>query len=89
VVTARNRPTHPFLQHPASILGKLGVTSRRDLRGTETTMTDAPRNLRCSFCARSEHDVEELIAGSAGVYICNTCVDACNRILAAHRAKAG
>ncbi|MDQ6873217.1 MAG: hypothetical protein M3037_14635 [Gemmatimonadota bacterium] len=31
------------------------------------------RNLRCSFCGKSENDVEKLVAGP-NVYICNTCV---------------
>ncbi|MEE0944228.1 MAG: ATP-dependent Clp protease ATP-binding subunit ClpX [Clostridia bacterium] len=34
----------------------------------------------CSFCGKSEHDVERLITGS-GVYICNNCVTLCNQIM--------
>lgn len=35
----------------------------------------------CSFCRRDDHTVEKLIAGPA-VYICDRCVELCNRILA-------
>jgi hypothetical protein len=31
------------------------------------------RNLRCSFCGRSEHEVQKLVAGPS-VYICDACV---------------
>jgi len=45
-----------------------------------------PRNddtmaLRCSFCGRLENQVERLIAGEQGSYICNECVDLCMSIL--------
>jgi ATP-dependent protease Clp ATPase subunit len=29
--------------------------------------------LRCSFCSKSEHEIEKLVAGPH-VYICNDCV---------------
>ena len=34
----------------------------------------------CSFCGKSEHEVDKLITGS-GVYICNNCVALCNQII--------
>ena len=37
--------------------------------------------VRCSFCNRWQHDVDELIAGP-GVFICDECVDVCNDVLA-------
>jgi len=37
--------------------------------------------LRCSFCSKSQNDVNKLIAGPT-VYICNECVDVCNEIIA-------
>ena len=40
------------------------------------------RRLRCSFCSRSESEVEKLIAGPK-VHICESCVGICNRILEA------
>ena len=36
--------------------------------------------LRCSFCGKSEREVDKLIAGPA-VYICDGCIDLCNDIL--------
>jgi hypothetical protein len=36
--------------------------------------------LYCSFCRRDQDAVEKLIGGP-GVYICDACVGACNRIL--------
>jgi len=38
------------------------------------------RRLRCSFCGKPDSEVSRLIAGSK-VYICDVCVDSCNRIL--------
>ncbi|MBN1642224.1 MAG: ATP-dependent Clp protease ATP-binding subunit ClpX [Anaerolineae bacterium] len=37
---------------------------------------------RCSFCNRGSEETKKLIAGPAGVYICNECVELCNEILA-------
>lgn len=34
------------------------------------------KDLRCSFCGRSQNEVKRLIAGP-GVYICNECVEIC------------
>lgn len=36
---------------------------------------------RCSFCRRSHDEVDRLIAGPDGVFICNYCVDLCQHIL--------
>lgn len=36
--------------------------------------------VRCSFCGKSQDDVEKIIQGP-GVYICNECVDLCKRII--------
>ena len=48
--------------------------------------------LRCSFCSKTQDQVDTLIAnpaeGSGGVYICNECVEVCNAVLDEHqRAK--
>ncbi len=37
--------------------------------------------LYCSFCRRDSHTVRKLIGGP-GVYICDVCVELCNRVLA-------
>ena len=36
---------------------------------------------RCTFCEKVRAQVESLIAGPPGIYICNECVDICNSIL--------
>ncbi len=36
---------------------------------------------KCSFCRRSGEEVERLIAGPPGVYICNECIETCAEIL--------
>ena len=38
------------------------------------------RGLHCSFCGKSQKEVQRIIAGS-NVYICNECVSLCNLIL--------
>ncbi len=38
-------------------------------------------NHRCSFCGRSHDEVERLIAGPDGVFICNYCVELCYSLL--------
>ncbi|MDY6335285.1 MAG: ATP-dependent Clp protease ATP-binding subunit ClpX [Lachnospiraceae bacterium] len=36
---------------------------------------------RCSFCGRSENQVNKLISGPDGIYICDDCVNVCNQII--------
>ncbi len=36
---------------------------------------------RCSFCGRNHDEVERLIAGPDGVFICNYCVELCHNLL--------
>lgn len=38
-------------------------------------------SIRCSFCNKAQGQVRKLIAGPAGVYICDECVDICADIL--------
>ncbi len=38
----------------------------------------------CSFCGRSEHEVEFLIPSPTGAMICDNCIDACNQIIFDH-----
>ncbi|MCC5834594.1 MAG: ATP-dependent Clp protease ATP-binding subunit ClpX [Opitutales bacterium] len=35
----------------------------------------------CSFCGKSHNEVRKMIAGPAGVYICDSCVDVCKTII--------
>src|SRR5512146_504829 len=36
---------------------------------------------RCSFCGKSQDQVQRLIAGPGGVYICDECVELCREII--------
>ena len=40
-----------------------------------------PKTLHCSFCGKSQHQVEKLIAGPS-VFVCNECVALCSDIIA-------
>jgi hypothetical protein len=42
--------------------------------------TGSTEQLVCSFCGKSQQDVERLVAGP-DVYICDECVDVCNEII--------
>ncbi len=37
--------------------------------------------IHCSFCGKTQDQVNKLIAGTNGTYICDLCVDICNEIL--------
>ena len=43
-----------------------------------------PRNVRCSFCGKTQDSVKKIIAGP-GVYICDECVDLCTSIIEAEQ----
>src|SRR5712671_6849499 len=57
-------------------------TERRyEGEGASMPRKDAQRDvLRCSFCGKSQEDVQKLIAGPTA-YICDECIDLCNDIL--------
>ena len=40
-----------------------------------------PKTLHCSFCGKSQHKVEKLIAGP-GCFFCDECVGLCDKVLA-------
>lgn len=39
------------------------------------------RDYLCSFCGKSQEQVQRLIAGPGGIFICDGCVDLCREIL--------
>lgn len=41
---------------------------------------DAPKNVKCSFCGKSQESVNRIVAGP-GVYICDECVAVCKSII--------
>jgi ATP-dependent Clp protease ATP-binding subunit ClpX len=44
---------------------------------------------KCTFCGKSRHAVESLIAGPPGINICNECVELCNTILLEEQKRSG
>jgi len=46
--------------------------------------TKAPPTYYCSFCGKSQKEVEQLIAGPS-VFICDECIDLCADIVAKKR----
>ena len=47
-----------------------------------------PADVRCAFCTKTPDEVRHMVAGP-GVYICDACVEAAAKIIAAHRASQG
>ena len=41
---------------------------------------DEKKQLRCSFCGRTEEDAGQLL-GANGAYICKSCIDVCNELI--------
>ena len=46
----------------------------------ERKVNMANKNIKCSFCGKSQEGVDRIIAGP-GVYICNECIKVCSNIL--------
>ena len=55
------------------------IRARRKME--RTSGRKLPDLLHCSFCAKSQRDVEKLIAGPY-IFICNECVALCDKIIA-------
>ncbi len=39
------------------------------------------KKLHCSFCGKSEDEIQKLAAGPGGIHICNECVEVCQTIM--------
>lgn len=44
-------------------------------------MAKSPKMTFCSFCGKSQSEVRKMIAGPAGVHICDSCVNVCKTII--------
>jgi DNA-binding transcriptional MerR regulator len=53
----------------------------------EQRMASESQPQRCSFCAKTAPDVEQMIAGPDNAIICNECIALCNQILADGRRR--
>ena len=42
------------------------------------------KTIYCSFCGKSEHEVEHVVAGN-DVFICNICIERCRDIIGMKR----
>ena len=40
------------------------------------------RELRCSFCGKTQDEIDRLVSGPGDVYICDECVNLCSLLLA-------
>ena len=68
IVGAVDARLHPVYQSEERSMSKLDRQGRR-------------KYTRCSFCGKGQDQVRKLVAGP-GVYICNSCVELCNEVLA-------
>ena len=60
---------------------KVGTETYKQIKEESMANKGNDNKVYCSFCGRSEDQVRKLIAGPAGVYICDECIDICADIL--------
>lgn len=68
------------MPEPARKMSKEEARARR--LAERQTGRQLPKTLHCSFCGRGQHQVQKLIAGPRGVFICDKCVGLCNDVIA-------
>jgi ATP-dependent Clp protease ATP-binding subunit ClpX len=65
---------------------RMGEGGGRDDRPGRMKSSDGrPNDEQCTFCEKDRQEVQNLIAGPPGIYICNECVELCNTILVERR----
>lgn len=57
------------------------ATAQPELESAGLPLKAMTALLKCSFCGKSEKEVDKLVAGP-GVYICDACVELCNQVIA-------
>jgi hypothetical protein len=65
---------------PTSKVSKAEAKARR--QAERALGAKLPKTLHCSFCGKGQHQVQKLIAGPRGVFICDECVGLCNDVIA-------
>ena len=77
------QPSQALLDEMKAAERKLyGMRKRYEAAAPQPVAEPDESSLHCSFCQKSQHEVEKLIAGAKdGVCICNECVELCNDIL--------
>jgi hypothetical protein len=68
------------MAEPAPRMSKAEAKARR--QAERALGMKLPKTLHCSFCGKSQHQVEKLVAGPRGVFICNECVGLCSEVIA-------
>src|SRR5580692_823825 len=58
------------------------VSDAGTLLAAATTVPESDNTVYCSFCGKSQHDVETLIAGPPPLFICNECIGISSDVLA-------
>jgi len=67
--------------------GERSTTPQPGLHGARSRGGGGSRmQYRCSFCGKSQDEVQRLIAGPGAVYICDECVSLCQEIITEERA---
>jgi ClpX C4-type zinc finger len=56
-------------------------------KGSTEKRSEQKNPVYCTFCGKSEKEVQKLIAGPGGVYICNETIDVCVDLLRKDRNK--
>ncbi len=60
---------------------KEGEVDKQRSVGRESSSEKASTYYECSFCGKNQDQVQRLIAGPGGVYICDECIDLCREII--------
>ena len=68
------------MAEPAPKVSKAEAKARR--QAERALGAKLPKTLHCSFCGKGQHQVQKLIAGPRGVFICDECVALCNDVIA-------
>lgn len=64
-------------------------TGKEWIHRKESKMGQEKQSYVCSFCGKPNEEVQRMIAGPKGVFICNECIGLCNTIIAKEEAKSG
>ena len=78
------RPSQSLLDEMKAAQRKLhGVRKRYEAASPEPVAETDGRLMHCSFCRKSQHEVDKLVMGGEGgeVCICDECVAICNQVL--------
>ncbi len=81
------RPSRALLDEMKAAQRKLHGVRRRYEAASPEPVAEPDDSVHCSFCHKSQHEVEKLIVGGGEVYICDECVAICNQVLDSERRR--